>query len=73
VRLDETGEPCIMELNPLPGLIPNPVDHSCFPKACYAAGMTYDDILLSILDAACKRFRLTSTQSTVAVSGEVLA
>jgi D-alanine-D-alanine ligase len=73
VRLDDAGEPCIMELNPLPGLIPDPVDHSCFPKACYAAGMTYDEILLAILEEACKRQRLTPTKKTVAMAEEVLA
>lgn len=62
VRLDEMGEPCIIELNPIPGLLPDPIDHSCFPKACYAAGMTFDDILLAILDTACKRLNLTSTK-----------
>ena len=63
VRLDEMGEPCIIELNPIPGLLPDPIDHSCFPKACYAAGMTFDDILLAILDTACKRLNLSSTTS----------
>ncbi len=71
VRLDEAGEPCIMELNPLPGLIPDPVDHSCFPKACYAAGMTYDEILLTILDEACRRQHVTASAQNVAE--EVLA
>jgi len=71
VRLDETGEPCIMELNPLPGLIPDPIDHSCFPKACYAAGMTYDDILLTILDEARQRQPLTTPAQKAAE--EVLA
>jgi D-alanine-D-alanine ligase len=58
VRLDEMSEPCIVELNPLPGIIPNPEDNSCFPKAARAAGMSYDDLLLTILDEACKRLKL---------------
>jgi D-alanine-D-alanine ligase len=58
VRLDETGEPCIVELNPLPGIIPNPEDNSCFPKAARAAGISYDELLLTILDEACKRLKL---------------
>lgn len=55
VRLDANGEPNILELNPLPGLIKDPAVHSCFPKAAYSAGMTFDDLILAILDEACKR------------------
>lgn len=55
VRLDANGEPNILELNPLPGLIKDPTVHSCFPKAAYSAGMTFDDLILAILDEACKR------------------
>jgi len=60
VRLDAAGEPCILELNPLPGIIPDPKINSCFPKAARAAGMTYDDLLLSVLNAACERLGLPS-------------
>lgn len=60
VRLDAAGEPCILELNPLPGIIPDPKINSCFPKAARAAGMTYDDLLLSVLNAARERLGLPS-------------
>jgi len=60
VRLDAAGEPCILELNPLPGIIPDPNINSCFPKAARAAGMTYDDLLLSVLNAARERLGLPS-------------
>ncbi|MEK7728346.1 MAG: D-alanine--D-alanine ligase, partial [candidate division KSB1 bacterium] len=55
VRLNAEGEPTILELNPLPGLIKDPTIHSCFPKAAYAAGMTFDEVILGIIDAACQR------------------
>ena len=38
VRLDAAGVPNIVEVNPLPGILPNPADNSCLPKAARAAG-----------------------------------
>ncbi|MBI3786761.1 MAG: ATP-grasp domain-containing protein, partial [Ignavibacteriales bacterium] len=55
VRLDERGEPSIIELNPLPGILPNPEDHSAFPMAARAAGMPYNAMLNTVLDAAIER------------------
>ena len=55
VRLDAEGEPNILELNPLPGLIKDPNIHSCFPKAAYTAGMTFDELILGIIAAASQR------------------
>ncbi|MBI3579918.1 MAG: ATP-grasp domain-containing protein [Ignavibacteriales bacterium] len=55
VRLDERGEPSIIELNPLPGILPNPEDHSAFPMAARAAGMQYNAMLNTVLDAAIER------------------
>jgi D-alanine-D-alanine ligase len=60
VRLDADGEPNILELNPLPGIIPDPKINSCFPKAARAAGMTYDELLLSVINAASERLGLAS-------------
>ena len=39
VRLDAAGVPNIVEVNPLPGILPNPEDNSCLPKAARAAGL----------------------------------
>ena len=55
VRLDRRGVPRIIEVNPLPGVLPNPSDNSCFPKAARAAGMEFDEIILGVLHAAAKR------------------
>ncbi len=58
VRLDAFGHPHILELNPLPGILPRPEDNSCFPKAARAAGMSYNQLINTVLDIACKRYGL---------------
>jgi D-alanine-D-alanine ligase len=58
VRLDEHGAPHILELNPLPGILPNPDANSCFPKAARTAGISYVDLINRVLDIACRRVRL---------------
>ncbi len=55
VRLDAKGIPNIVEINPLPGILPNPEDNSCLPKAARAAGMGYDELIQSCVLAAAKR------------------
>ena len=55
VRLDSEGRPNILEVNPIPGLIPDPKENSRFPKSCYAAGMTYSQMIGRILEEARKR------------------
>jgi len=58
VRLDDSGEPNILELNPLPGILPNPDANSCFPKAARTAGLSYDELINRVLEIACKRVGL---------------
>ncbi len=55
VRLDARGEPNVVEVNPLPGILPNPEDNSCFPKAARAVGMSYDELIQACLRAAAER------------------
>jgi D-alanine-D-alanine ligase len=55
VRLDATGKPNVVEVNPLPGILPNPADNSCFPKAARAAGMSYDELIQACLLHAAER------------------
>ncbi|HSB54470.1 MAG TPA: hypothetical protein VLD58_08940, partial [Gemmatimonadales bacterium] len=55
VRCDGAGRPMVVELNPLPGILPDPLDNSCFPKAARAAGMTYDDLIRTVADIAWRR------------------
>ncbi|MBI3585008.1 MAG: ATP-grasp domain-containing protein [Nitrospinae bacterium] len=56
IRLDSDNEPNILELNPLPGVLPKPEDNSCFPKAARTSGMSYNEMILSILNIARKRY-----------------
>ncbi len=55
VRLDADGTPNVVEVNPLPGILPDPADNSCFPKAARAAGMNYDELIRSCLRHAAAR------------------
>jgi D-alanine-D-alanine ligase len=55
VRLDAAGRPNVIEVNPLPGILPNPEDNSCFPKAARAAGLAYDELLQSCVLLAAER------------------
>jgi D-alanine-D-alanine ligase len=58
LRLDAAGEPNILEVNPLPGILPNPEDNSCLPKAARAAGYTYEQLINRVVYEACKRYGL---------------
>lgn len=58
LRLDSKGEPNIIEVNPLPGILPKPEDNSCFPKAARANGMTYNEMINKVLLTAAKRHNL---------------
>jgi len=68
VRLDSAGVPNIVEVNPLPGILPNPEDNSCLPKAARAAGLSYDQLIQSALIHAAERYslRLEPTLATSA-------
>ncbi len=56
IRLDSKGVPNIIELNPLPGIIPSPECNSCFPKAARADGMEFGDLVNSVVDLARERY-----------------
>ena len=58
LRLDKNGEPNIIEINPLPGIIPDPNENSSFPKAARAAGIEYNDLINLVLASAIKRYNL---------------
>jgi D-alanine-D-alanine ligase len=59
IRLDEHERPNVLELNPLPGILPNPEEHSCFPQAARAAGMDYNAMINAVLNAGIKRYNLS--------------
>jgi D-alanine-D-alanine ligase len=62
VRLDAAGRPNVVEVNPLPGILPDPEDNSCFPKAARAAGLSYDELIQTCL-------RLAAARQGVALGG----
>jgi len=55
LRLDAAGRPFILELNPLPGILPNPRDNSALPAAARAAGYAYDQLILRVAELALRR------------------
>jgi len=55
VRLDAAGIPNIVEVNPLPGILPDPADNSCLPKAARAAGLNYEQLIQAALLHAADR------------------
>jgi D-alanine-D-alanine ligase len=55
IRLDSDGVPNVIELNPLPGILPRPEDNSCFPKAARAGGYSYSAFLGNVVKIAAKR------------------
>jgi D-alanine-D-alanine ligase len=56
IRLDERGEPNILEVNPLPGILPNPEENSCLPKAARTAGYSYSALIHRVVDEAAARY-----------------
>ncbi len=55
IRVDRFGVPNVLELNPLPGIIPDPAMNSCFPKAARAAGLSYDELIQEVVRIAWHR------------------
>jgi D-alanine-D-alanine ligase len=66
LRCDAAGRPMVVELNPLPGILPDPRDNSCFPKAAAAAGMSYDELICAVADIAWRRISGRSLLAEVA-------
>ncbi|MFH0733113.1 MAG: D-alanine--D-alanine ligase [bacterium] len=58
IRLNSFNVPNIIEINPLPGILPDPKSNSCYPKASRAAGMNYNQMINKVLTIACKRYKL---------------
>jgi len=60
IRLDENKIPNVLELNPLPGILPDPKDNSCFPKAARTAGYNYASMMQKVVQIAARRNGLQS-------------
>jgi D-alanine-D-alanine ligase len=59
IRLDAYGNAHVLEVNPLPGILPDPDAHSCLPAAARTAGLDYDQLILTVLGHALERYGLT--------------
>ena len=55
LRLDAEGVPHVLEINPLPGIIPDPAANSCFPRAAAAAGISYAELIQAVVRIAWRR------------------
>lgn len=55
IRMDANGVANIIEINPLPGVLPDPKANSCYPKAARAAGLDYTAMILAVADSARRR------------------
>ncbi len=58
VRLDKNNIPNIVEINPLPGILPDPADNSCYPKAARGIGLNYNEMINAVLNEAVNRTRI---------------
>jgi D-alanine-D-alanine ligase len=58
IRLDKDDNPHIIEVNPLPGILPDPKNNSCYPKAARMAGLTYEEMINNVLYFALKRYNM---------------
>jgi D-alanine-D-alanine ligase len=70
LRCDAKGQPRILELNPLPGILPKPEDNSCFPKAARAAGMSYHQLINRVLDIALARHGISAPKAPLSRPGQ---
>jgi D-alanine-D-alanine ligase len=69
VRLDADGEPNILEVNPLPGILPKPEDNSCLPKAARTAGYSFTELVLRVVDEAAARYGIGLPAAGAATRG----
>ena len=57
MRMDNAGNPYILEVNPLPCMYPDP-KYASLVCASYTAGYSYTDIIRKIVESACKRLQI---------------
>jgi D-alanine-D-alanine ligase len=60
VRLDAAGRAHVLEINPLPGIQPDPDAHSSFPLAARTHGLSYAQLIHRVVDLALKRYATES-------------
>ncbi len=69
LRLDKRGVPNVIEINPLPGLVPG---FSDYPRIAQSAGWEYPELINAIVDCALRRCGLSHLSKT-AVSNRQIA
>jgi D-alanine-D-alanine ligase len=57
IRLDKQGNPFVLELNPIAGIDPE----YWFPRSAKVAGMSYADLIGTIVNFAAERYKLRSS------------
>ena len=63
VRLGADDRPYVLDVNPLPGIMPGVEDISCFTRSAFAAGMTYEGMIRRLVETARARYASDSFQS----------
>lgn len=63
LRLDSNGNPSILEVNTIPGMMPDPNVISYFPIAARKAGYSFDGMVNAVLDAALQRYGIKQTKT----------
>ncbi len=58
IRLDKKGQPQVLEVNTLPGMMPDSMGISYLPISARAAGLAFNQLVMMILGAAQKRYHL---------------
>jgi D-alanine-D-alanine ligase len=58
LRCDDSGVAHVLEVNPLPGIHPDPAMNSSLPAAARAAGLDYQELILGVLRAGAARHGL---------------
>ncbi|MEM3877392.1 MAG: hypothetical protein QXW07_02700, partial [Candidatus Woesearchaeota archaeon] len=58
MRMDAHNRPQVLEINPLPGIIPDPEEHSNLPTMWYSMGLTYEQLINTVLYHAAARYGL---------------
>lgn len=61
IRLDKKNKPYVLDINQIPGLIPNPKENSRYPLAARKAGYTFEQMLNKIIKEALKRYKTKTT------------
>jgi D-alanine-D-alanine ligase len=64
-RLDAEGNPCLLEINTLPGMNPE-ISDLCIMSS--AEGLSYTDLILEILYLAASRFQMKDRPQGIPVS-----